>query len=396
LTPRAPAGGWLVLVACLLPAGVGLRPAVAQPALDRARAAGALTVYPDAEVPGRFYYLPGPLELATRNDRPAVDFLLTRRTGTHLTGDQLETRFFAHLSFDVEMKGVGAEELAEARRALIAAGVSRPEIRILPLRRTEAQVVFAPIGGGEEVSLPEGDFELAEAGEQSVVTQRRYTLRLDRENGEAIWGTLEHGRALVSFSYAYVAEGAMGTEDALEVVDQNGSRVDFRAPETEAESEAARRVVRADAFQVTLDAERYPDLIRIVDLNAERPPPPGFGILDIRCYDFKNQLRPDLAMKMVELRGEAVNGRAARKLVIFRASEPDAAIHRVRFPFAVRLDAPLRYRVREIATDGEEIDLGWQERSWIGLLDVTTDRARLVQADIDIGDGADLLREERR
>lgn len=52
-------------------------------------------------------------------------------------------------------------------------------------------------------------------------------------------------------------------------------------------------------------------------------------------------------------------------------------MHRLRFPFAVRLDSPLRFRVREIASDGEETDFGWQERSWVGVLDVTTSPERL-------------------
>ncbi len=359
-------------------------PALAQPALDQARQAGTLTIYPDIAVPGRFYYLPGPLEVVTDQGRPSVHFLLTRRTGTFLTGDQNETRLFAHLSFDVARRVVGAEALESARLFLVSEGVSRPELRILPLRRTEAQVVFVPLGGGEEVELPEGDFELREPSESNF-SQRRYTLRLNRHSAEAVWMTLEKGQALVSFSYSYIAEGVLASGDRLEIEGQTDIGNGFQEPDALARPAEEPRTVRADAIQITLDPEQDADLLQVIDLSAERPPPPGHGVLDVRCYDFRSALRTDLAVKMVELEGEAVNGRTARKLVVFRAADPDAAVHRVRFPFAVRLSQPLRYRVREIATNGEELDSGWRERSWLGVLDVTTPHERLLE--IEAGGG---------
>ncbi len=353
-------------------------PLSAQPALDRARAAGPLTVFPDAEVEGRFYYVPGRLELATRNGRPAMLFLLTRYTGTRLTGDQGESEIFAHLSFDVEQQPVRANDIEAAREVLSREGVSRPGLRLLPVRRTEAQVVFAPLGGGRADTVSGGAFE-NRGGTAGTLSERRFTLRLDRFSAEAVWKMLESERTLVSFSYAYVAEGMIGSGGEMRVTGDLASTAEgtLDADAMSAEGTTDLRTVRADAFEVTLDPDRDSDLIQVVDVNAERPLQPAHGVLDIRCYDFRNGLRPDLAMKMVELEGEAANGRTARKLVIFQASVPDEAVHRLRFPFAVRLNQPLRYRVREIATNGEEIDLGWRERSWVGVLDVTTSRERL-------------------
>lgn len=366
-----------VAATVLLSGGVAPAGAV-QPALDRARAAGPLTVYPDAEVGGRFYYTPGPLELATRADgRPAVLFLVTRYTGTRVTGDQGESSLFAHFSFDIEQKGVRADALDAARRSLAADGVSRPDLRLLPIRRTEVQVVFAPLGGGAADTLRSGDFE-NRAASAGTLSERRFTLRLDPHTAEALWRMLESERTLVSFSYAYVAEGV--TESGGELVVEGSLDDEVTPPGPDlvaAEPNAGLRAVRADAFRLTLDPERDADLIQLVDVNAERALQPAHGVLDVRCYDFRNALRPDLVMKMIELEGEAANGRTARHLVIFKASEPDEAVHRVRFPFAIRLDEPLRFRVREIATNGEQVDLGWQERSWIGVLDVTTPLDRL-------------------
>ncbi len=381
MTPRGNRrGGTLAVLAAIVLSAVAGPAMAVQPSLDGARAAGPLTVFPDAEVAGRFYYVPGPIELATRDGRPAVLFLLTRYSGTRLTDDQGEARLFAHLSFDVEQDAVGADELEQARSALASEGVSRPDLRLMPIRRTEMQVVFAPLGGGRADTLPSGDFE-NRGGSAGTVSNRRYTLRLDPHSAEALWKMLQTERTLVSFSYAFVAAGTTGSGGEIEVTGSIVGADEFEAPSTTRSGVSeALRAVRADAFQVTIDPERDADLIQVVDVNAQRAPQPGHGVLDIRCYDFRNGLRPDLAMKMIELEGEAANGRPARKTVMFKASEPDESVYRVRFPFAVRLDAPLRYRVREIARDGTEQDLGWQEREWMGVLDVTTPPERLEHA----------------
>lgn len=375
------------IVIALSPGGSGSLSA--QPALDRARAAGSLTVFPDADLERRFYYLPGPLELATRDGRPAMLFLLTRYTGTRLTGDQGESSIFAHLSFDVKQRPVRKPALDDARRALASEGVDRPDLRLLPIRRTEAQVIYAPLAGGRPDTLEAGAFETGHPG-AGTVQERRYSLRLDPASAEAMWKMFESERTLVSFSYAYVASGVIGSGRQIETEGDVGTDAIFEVPDAAADGAdaAGLRTVRADAFEVLVDPEEDADLIRVVDMNADRPLQPNHGVLDVRCYDFRNDLRPDLAMKIVELEGRAANGRTARDMVIFRESAPDEAVHRVRFPFAVRLDAPLRYRIREIATDGEERDLGWQEREWVGVLDVTTPLERLedMEASADSSD----------
>ncbi|MGD8497089.1 MAG: hypothetical protein PVF05_13015 [Gemmatimonadales bacterium] len=351
----------------------------AQPALDRAREAGPLTVFPDAELERRFYYLPGPLELARRDGRPAMLFLLTRYSGSRLTGDQGEASIFAHLSFDVKQRPVRKAALDDARRVLASEGISAPDLQLLPIRRTEARVIYAPLAGGRPDTLEAGAFETGRAG-SGTLQERRYSLRLDRASAEAMWKMFESERTLVSFSYAYVATGVIGSGNEIETEGSIESAGSFEAPTGAADGESETlRTVRADAFEVLVDPERDADLIRVVDMNADRPLQPNHGVLDVRCYDFRNDLRPDLAMKIVELEGRAANGRTARDMVIFRAARPDEAVHRVRFPFAVRVDAPLRYRVREIAADGEERDLGWEERTWVGVLDVTTPIERLEE-----------------
>lgn len=368
-------------------------PCLGQPDLRTPLDAGPLTVYPDVSVPGRYYHLPPPLRPAERAGRPRASFLLTRYLGTAVRGDAGAVDYFGEISFTVTMAPLRAEALRAAEASLQAHRGGGVDLRPLPIGRVEATVIFAPLGGGEETELPEGHFEPPRDAEEedpreqsepgAYWRRRTYALRLDRYTAEAVWKTLDADGGLLSVAYTYVAEGVTGEpEGDLSIVATEGLPEDLgeHLKET-SETAVSERAVLSDAFTITLDAARHPELVRIVDLNDRAPP--DYPVLDVRCYDFKTDLRPDLHLKMVELVGEAVNGRPARDLVVFRASEPEVAVHRVRFPFAVRLDRPLRYRVREVHRDGAQTSFEWRERSWIGVLDVTTPRERLERTEVD-------------
>ena len=68
-----------------------------------------------------------------------------------------------------------------------------------------------------------------------------------------------------------------------------------------------------------------------------------------------------------------MNGAMVRQHAIFSADDADRYVHDIRFPVAVRLDRPYRYRVSEFFFDGrEELVTDWAIRSsWAALIDVT-------------------------
>jgi len=136
-------------------------------------------------------------------------------------------------------------------------------------------------------------------------------------------------------------------------------------------------VIRAGAIEIGLDVKRFPDLVRRVDLNDQAPP--GYAALDVYCYDFNNELRPDLAEKRVEIEAESVSGKRVKLETGFLRDQTDLYSASVRFPVAVRLDRPFRYRTREVKLDGMEKHSVWRERqSWTEILDVTTPAREVV------------------
>ena len=115
---------------------------------------------------------------------------------------------------------------------------------------------------------------------------------------------------------------------------------------------------------------RWPDLVRRIDLNEQLPP--DYPSLLVYCYDFRDALDDSLYAKIVEVQATGVAGRPVSVGLTFSRSQPELYAQSVRFPYAVQLARPYRYRILEITRDGDERTGAWIERdSWVSMLDVT-------------------------
>jgi hypothetical protein len=149
----------------------------------------------------------------------------------------------------------------------------------------------------------------------------------------------------------------------------------FHARPAKAEKEDADVLVRAGATTIAVDIERWPTLLRRIDVNEQLPP--GYAALDVYCYDFNNGLRPDLYEKQVEIEADGVGGGKVVASTTFGRTQADLYARSVRFPVAVRLDRPYRFRVSETATDGRARPAAWATAvSWDRILDVTSPPAK--------------------
>ena len=374
---------------CWLLAGVLVAvPAAAVPDLQGARALGALTVYPDDRRATLYYYGPGEIAVALDADgRPDLHLLQTRYTGNAAAGDRGTIVFRSLLSVRVVQQAASPQELESARRALGAA----VELRPVPIQRLEAALVYAAVGAdappapaGEDARpLPGGHFESADGEAAGAFwSERTYVLALGPEDAQLFWDALQHGRVALSLGYAFFALGTASAPPVLEVAgpaalgDALRRRVTAAArppgpsPALAAAAPAA-ILLRAGATAVTLDAQRWPELLRRVDVNDSLPP--GYAALDVYCYDFNNLLRPDLYGKLVDLEAEGVAGGRIALATTFQAAHPDLYARSLRFPVAVRLDRPYRYRVTEVGLDGTSRSGAWTAAdSWNHVLDVTS------------------------
>lgn len=373
--------------------GVG-RVAVPEPDLEAPTRAGELIVYPDVSRPDLYYYPPGNLRLATEEDeRPELQLLQMRYTGTAAMGDQGARMLRSLLSFRVIMDGPAAEELESARnwlrtRAAGSGSQMAIELRPVPVQRLETALMYTPIGAPDlqpARPLPEGRLEVAGEAEpdadEGFWRERVYTLPLDTATSEALAHAIREGGIVLSVAYAFTARGTarMSAAESLagspELVAELRRRLgwdeDEDADGAESTPEAATGLVHAGALAIRVDGRRWPDLVLQLDINEGVPP--GYALLDIYCYDFRDELRADLYEKWVEIRAEAVGGGPASILVVFSRDEPRAYAQSGRFPVSVRLDRPYDYRVTEITEEGEMSIGPWHTaESWTDLLDVTS------------------------
>jgi hypothetical protein len=356
----------------------------ATPDFATQRRVGSVDVYWDDSDPARFYFAPGELAIAQDGDgRPRLQLMQLRYSGSADSGGDVAPMFASTLTLGVELRGPDPQELDLARRFLRKlAGRSSIELRPLPIRALDASLTFAPVEEagtlGDASSLPSGHFEetAPESGGR-YWRERTYNIPLDDRSSQLLWTALERGLVAFSVSYAFIAEGVVaqpppqlqvsGDGDAASIQEHFAGVMDQHAGEPVLET----RTVRAGAVELRVDTARWPDALQRVDLDDRTPP--GWALLRLYCFDFKDSLRRDLFSKKVEIEAQAVNDRQVAVEVKFLRSRPDLFARSVRFPVAVRLDRPFRYRVIEARPDGSETAGEWTARdSWAQILDVTS------------------------
>ena len=373
-------------------------PAYAVPDLRLGRAAGPLTVYPDDTVRTVFYYPPGDLTIAARDDgSPDLHLLHARYTGSIVTRDQGTAVIRSILTVRLVMSGPLASQLAAARQALAAAAGGAVELRPLPIRRVESAIVYAssdaaPTTDGAAAPttpLPPGHFEATDAAlpREGYWTERVYTLGLPPDDAQLLSTALSRGSVALSIGYAFLSTG-IGPDQPLQQLSGTPALVDQLRKQIEPPKPTAAggapdgkdapvvHVVRAGAVDVSADLRKWPQLLSRVDINESAPP--GYAALDVYCYDFAQGGDSALYEKQIEIEAVGVGGRRVVLIAAFNRSQPDLYARSLRFPVAVRLDRPYRFRITRISPDGTATTTPWRDRlSWTDLLDVTSDGGSL-------------------
>lgn len=367
---------WLLLGIVIM----GPTSALAQPDLSQRRQVGTLIVYADDRRSNLYYYAPNELTLAELlPGKPDLHVLQIRYTGTAAGGDQGRQVYRSLLNFRVRMPAVTVDELQVAK-GILSPRADFIELRPLPIRRVEAALVYTALNAEAERSkptaLPAGYFQESEKEKPTTSdvywSERIYTLSLDNDTAQVFWSAFQKGQVVLSLGYAFMADGV---EHDANIVKLTGSAELIEALQGQIgkqSSDPRQRtiaVVRTGAFAVTADAGKWPDLFKRIDLNDRVPP--GYATIDIYCYDFQSR---DIQVyeKRVEIEAEGVTGDLVRVDTKFRGKQPDIYARNLRFPFAVRLDRPYRYRVVTTALDGTMTVTPWlTQENWVRILDVT-------------------------
>jgi hypothetical protein len=356
---------WCQLAAMAIWAIAALSPAAAAPDFAIRHRVGGVELVGDSERPFIAYVMPLPLVLVgsdTAGEQAGAELFLTRYTGSAGHGDSDKHFVRSLLRFRITTPSHDPNAL-EAARQEMGARRNQPDLRLtaLPIVRTEATVIAHGVEG-EFSDLAEGFFEPVHSVESTTFAEREYVLPLRPLTAEAFAATVEARGLVVSLAYKLWTEGL------------RADRNDHVSAPTSNEADDAkptRLLALNDTLPVAVTSVKRIDL----DLGS----PPDYPSLRVYCFDFADNLRNDLFLKEVKFDAAGVAGRRTGYTVEFSRDAPAVTVRSVRFPFAVDIAQPYRFRVAEVLRDGQIKEGEWQIReNWAAIIDITStaDRRR--------------------
>jgi len=363
--------------------------ASAQPSLVSSQIILGQKIYKDSKLPNIFYYVPFDYKLiADDSGKPEFSLIQMRYTGSRATGDAGAAKFNNLLQFHVVVDQSMQKKIAEIKTTLRKI-VASAELRPLPVRKFSSVLVFAGTGNAEtEDSLHLIKTSYAEAADPNASENNSYwndriiSLRLNNNDAQVVESAIKNHQSVMSFSYAiYSVFSEKGMEDIAIYGDKKIAKKvkDFFAGEINNQKDSALQIlmVKADVIDLNPDAGKWPSLIQKIDINEKVPA--KYPLFDVYCYDFNNELRPDLYSKKIEIKATGVTGAFITTSFSFMGSHPDTYAKSIRFPYAVKFDKPFFYRVTEINNDGEASITEWKEKKeWSELLDITSSPDKII------------------
>ncbi|MEZ4824926.1 MAG: hypothetical protein R3C61_01330 [Bacteroidia bacterium] len=357
----------------------------AQPVISGKKVLEGFEIYPDFKVAGLYYYAPGILTLATEsNGKPQFQLVEMRYTGTACTDDQGAQRFLNLAQFTVRMAPMSAATLNLIRQKLPPSRTLT--LKPLPIRYIESFLVTAVGKNAEDEPglqrLAKGNSFGAESGSGNggtYWTERTFTLKLDNYEAQLLWDQIESGKLSVSFGYAFYADAVFGNLAEIRIsgdresVNELNETLSAEDLVQETDTTVTPMAIRSDAFGIVIDVKKWPEALKKLDINEGMPP--AYPAVQVACYDFSDDLRPDLSLKKIEVEAVGVGGQPLAPISArFSKGNPDLNMVNLNFPFAVRMDRPMRYRVISFSQAGEKITGSWIEKeSCAGLIDITTE-----------------------
>lgn len=357
----------------------GLQCIMAQPDISSGKIINNIWVYKDATMANVCYYAPGPLIIATDSDgKPDFLFLRTRYTGTWRGGDQGTSRFSSTIRFRVLMHQLDKTDMDKLRSELEDSLAI--EIKPLPIRNLRAVAVYQALQNDENSQILQWEGEFSSPNERgyssraSYWTEREFLIKLDNYSSQIFWQALQKDKVVLSVGYAFYADVVTSINHDYKIggdPEWINAMQDLTITKDSSDVKVSTRLIKVDAFEIRINAEKWPDLLRQVDINSTVPP--EYAALAVYCYDFNNELRPDLYAREIEIEAQSFSGDAVTVSAVFQKSQPDIYMHRIRFPFVVRLDKPYRYRVTDISFEKAPHSTEWIiSPSWTSILDITS------------------------
>jgi hypothetical protein len=362
----------------------------AQPVVGSMFTVNEQAIYKDAVKNNVYYYIPPAYQLAT-DAEGKPDFTLTqlRYTGTQATGDVGVKKFHNRLQFRIVIDTETYKKFNALKIALKKINTNAI-LQPLPVRKFYSILAFTSIhdgvmlaDSGRIVKISHNEVTDANATiNNSYWNERTVVLKLTNEDAMLIEAALKNNQSAISFSYAMYT--AFIEKNARDLFVQGNSILakqvkDYFKNELEQVKDSVAQItmIQADAINLVVDINKWSELIKKVDINEKLPA--KYALFDVYCYDFNNNLRPDLFSKKIEIKAISVNGNEVISAFSFKQTRPDLYAKSLRFAYAVRFDKPIHYRVTEIDNNGEVNTTQWKlKKEWSDIIDVTSSAEKII------------------
>lgn len=350
----------------------------AQPDAASKQIINNIVLYQDYLKKDHFYYVPSGLRLITNSEgKPQFKFIQMRYTGTHAYGDQGDTRFRSLLSFSVAQNKPTNKELDQVTDSLRLKGLPAKSLQPIPISNIKATLVHAAdtiTADSLKHVVSGGYFESHANSSQSIDwIERDFTMRLNNHDAQLFSESFQGNQPTLSVNYSYSSKLANLKSEELIVTGSADFVEAMGTFVTDQDSipQLQEVIVKSDALPITIDIEKWPDLIKKIDINSQIPS--DYAALDVYCYDFNNEIRDDLFAKRIEIKAVGVGGNDVTHTSTFNIKHPDEYAKSIQFIYAVKLKEPYQYRISEIYKDGNFKRHSWViADSWHQILDITT------------------------
>lgn len=307
--------------------------ALAAPDLATYRDIEGVRVYQDHVKKNIWYVSPAALHMALRDDKsPDYGLDVFRYHGRKGTSDQ--DKFLVHGILSIGISREQPVGLSKAiRAALSRAGIRNPRVSTMPVAGADIKLMFADqINSWQQKSRWGG---------------RQLVLPLEPEMTQVLWQAVENGQTLMSLSVSEQLQG-------LRLVDKEWQEA---------------QTSLAWTLPIDMDMAAHPDKFRKTDLGGRMSH--GYTGIDVFCFDFIEELDPDLYAKVVRV-AIPTTGREFVEEVTFR--DDGEYRFRIDFKYAKGMDWPYRVQVVRVMRDGSRQTGDWLLKQGESMLDVTAYR----------------------
>ncbi|MFY7672029.1 hypothetical protein ACOSP6_13165 [Tenacibaculum sp. MEBiC06402] len=350
-----------------------------------------VAVFRDTSDPLLFYYEPGDLQINLEdNGKPNFKFLDLRYTGSKCYDDAGEKSFMSLVQFEVTMKKIASKTLQKLKSSLKKYG--RVTLRPLPITQIDTRLVLPVENNNQQrhqVIENDGALEANDNSgfnsSNSFWTKRTYTVRLNKYESQLLATQLKEKLLGINLNYVYRSQVWMPNEE--EITGSKEIKEQFEKDSIHDESNNIQnRIIKSNTLTINIDTKKFPDILKQIDLNEGIPP--TYAAIEVKCYDFKENLRPELYMKTVEIEATSVNN--GKKISVkskFRKKYIDLYTQHINFPYAIDMNSPMRYRITEINTNGERTISDWINKPECNsVIDITSTKKeqKIINNTIDI------------